>query len=223
MANWLKSVNDFLEQVPASTITAFNHIFKKGEEYTQDFVDSVCIWLAWSVNVNVERMRQRVIKYLADHYKGTLRVASAVNVVKNAVTDPIGTAGAVFSYFSKPFSAAKEFMSMLIVEIPRLASNLANIAESLPPSPPNPHINFDAFKLRVGTISLSEIMGSPTMPTPEQMFPEPPSPFSKAAFDKSFENATAETAEDQIVYKLKEENTSAISQSIIDNISDRNA
>lgn len=223
MANWLKSINDFLEQVPESTTTAFNHIFKKGEEYTQDFVDSVCTWLAWSVNVNVERMRQRVIKYLADHYKGTLQVAAGVNVIKNAVTDPIGTAGAVFSYFSKPFNAAKEFMSMLIVEIPRLAANLANIAESLPPSPPNPRVNFDAFKLRVGTISLAEIMGSPTMPTPEQMFPEPPSPFSKAAFDKSFENATAQTAEDQIVYKLKEENTSAIAQAIIDNVSDREA
>ena len=199
---WLTKVNDFLEQVPMNATNFFNSTFKKGEKYTQDFVDSACRWLAWSINISVERMRQKVIKQLAKQYEGALGVVAAVSVVKNALSDPLGSLGSVFSYFSKPFAIAKEFYNVLIVEVPRLASNLANIANSLPPEPPNPDINFNAFKLQIGTISMSDVMGVKTMPTPEQMFPAPPSPFSKAAFDSSFENAKAKTSESQVLYKM---------------------
>lgn len=199
---WLTKVNDTLEQIPKNALEFFDKTFKKGEEYTQDFVDAACRWLAWSININVERIRQGVIKNLAKQYAGAVNVVSTVSVVKNALSDPIGSLGSVFSYFSKPFSIAKGFYDVLVVEIPRLAENLANIASSLPPEPPNPHINFNAFKLKIGTISMGDITGASTMPTPEQMFPEPPSPFSKAVFDSSFDNAKAKTEESQVMYKL---------------------
>ena len=199
--DFLKSVNDWLEQVPVKALSFFRHMFKAGEEYTQEFVDACCIWIAWKINIMVERMRQKVIKQLQSHYEGAMAVAQSMNIFVKAVTDPIGTIGGVFNYFAKPIKIVKEFYEVLIVEIPRLAENLANISNSLPPEPPNPRINFNAFKLRIGTISMAEIMKK-SMPKPEEMFPEPPSPFSKAAFDKSFDEAKAKTAEDDIVYKL---------------------
>lgn len=199
---WLTNLNNMLEQIPKNALDFFDKTFKKGEEYTQDFVDAVCKWLAWSININVERIRQSIIKKLAKQYAGAMTVVAGVSVVKNALSDPIGSLGSVFSYFSKPYTVAKNFYQILVVEIPRLAANLANIASALPPDPPNPHINFNAFKLQIGTISIGEITGASSMPSPEQMFPEPPSPFSKAAFDSSFENAKAKTAESQVMYKL---------------------
>lgn len=199
---WIKNFNSLLEQIPKNALDFFDKTFKKGEEYTQDYVDTVCRWLAWGININVERIRQGIIKKLAAQYSKATSVMAGVSVVKNALSDPIGSLGSVFSYFSKPYTFAKNVYQLIVVEIPRLAENLANIANVLPPEPPNPHINFNAFKLQIGTISMVEITGASSMPSPEQMFPEPPSPFSKAAFDNSFENAKAKTAESQVMYKL---------------------
>jgi hypothetical protein len=200
--DYLVSFNDFLERVPINALEFFKKMFKAGEEYTQDFVDACCRWIAWKINIMVERQRQKVIKQLADHYAGALAVAGSMNIFVKAVSDPLGTIGGVFNYFAKPIKIVKDFVKVLLKEIPRLANNLANIANSLPPDPPNPHINFNAFKLKIGTISLPEIMGVGAMPTPEEMFPAPPSPFSKAAFDSSFENAKSQKAEDKVLYKM---------------------
>ena len=210
--DFLSKVNSLLEQVPLKATEFFRHTFKSGEKYTQDFVDSCCIWIAWKINIMVERLRQKVIKQLADHYKGAVALANSMNIVAKAVSDPLGTIGGVFSFFAKPVKTVANFVKVLAVEIPRLAANLANIMNSLPPEPPDPHINFNAFRLRIGTISLAEIMKAETMPSPEEMFPAPPSPFSKNSFDKSFENAKPK--ENKIMYKLNSDNTSIIQQAI---------
>lgn len=211
--DYLVSFNDFLERVPINALEFFKKMFKAGEEYTQDFVDACCRWIAWKINIMVERQRQKVIKKLAGQYSGAQKVAATLNVVKNALSDPIGTLGSVFSWWVKPYSKATEFVKTLIREIPRLTENLANIMNSLPPEPPNPRINFNAFKLKINTITLADLAGS-QMPTPEEMFPAPPSPFSKEVFDKSFENASAQTAEEQVLYKMSGDNASAIAQAL---------
>ena len=200
--DYLKSFNDFLEQVPKNVTTFFDQTFKKGEEYTQDFVDSCCRWMAWKVNIMVERQRQKVLKTLQSHYAGAASVIQGLNVVKNALSDPLGAAGSVFSWLSKPISLAMSLKQAFLVEIPRLAANLANIAESLPPAPPNPRINFNAFKLKIGTISMAEIAGAKPIPTPEEMFPAPPSPFGKKSFDSAFNNAPIVEGINSVMYKL---------------------
>lgn len=211
--DYLVSFNDFLEKVPVNALEFFRKTFKAGEEYTQDFVDACCAWIAWKINIMVERQRQKVIQKLAGQYGGALAVAAGLNVVKNALSDPIGTIGSVLAWWVKPYKTATNFVKTLIKEIPRLAENLANIMRSLPPTPPNPHINFNAFKLKINTITLADLSGT-AMPTPEEMFPAPPSPFSKATFDKSFENAPAKTAEDEVLYKMNESNITTLEQAL---------
>jgi hypothetical protein len=211
--DYLVSFNDFLERVPINALEFFKKMFKAGEEYTQDFVDACCRWIAWKINIMVERQRQNVIKKLAGQYSGAQKVAAGLNVVKNALSDPIGTIGSVFSWWVKPYATAVEFVKTLVKEIPRLTENLANIMNSLPPEPPNPRINFNAFKLKINTITLADLAGS-QMPTPEEMFPAPPSPFSKATFDSSFENAPVAEGTDEVMYKLDGDNSSAVEQAI---------
>ena len=200
--DWLVKVNDFLEGVPASVITYFNALTKSGEELTQSYVDTACAWLAWKVNIIVETKRQQVVQTLYEQYGGYMQMFGAVNVVKNAISDPIGAIGGFLGKFSAPITAVIDFFTTLMKEIPRLAANLANIASALPPDPPNPKINFNAFKLKIGTITLKEVMsGTEGIPTPRQMFPEPASPFSKEAFNSSFDNAKKTAAAEGVIYK----------------------
>ena len=204
MLDFLTKVNDFLEQVPDNTLNFFNSFFKSGEELVQSKVDLVCAWVSWQVNITIERLRQRVLKALWQHYNKYLILLKAGSIIQDFVTDPIGTIGRFANEFLKPFKKVKEFIEVLVKEIPRLAMNLARIAESLPPTPPSPDINFNAFDIKVNTISMKEIMaGIDNLPSPEEMFPEPTRPFGKKTFDASFQNAKATTAADQIVYKLK--------------------
>jgi hypothetical protein len=208
--DYLKSFNDFLEQVPVNASNFFKATFKAGEEYTQTYVDTVCRWMAWKININVERLRQKTIKMLSEQYGAALGVVQALNVVKNAAMNPLDAAGSAFSFFSKPIAAATSFVKTLMTEIPRLAANLANIANSLPPAPPNPDINFNAFKLKINTISMADLSGA-SMPTPEEMFPEPAKPFGKEAFNSSFENAKSAAADEGVVYKLPKKSEKKIS------------
>ena len=199
--DWLVKINDFLEEVPGSVLKYLKAFTKSGEELTQSYVDTVCRWLAWKVNLMVERKRQQVIKTLYDQYGGYLSMFAGVSAVKQAL-NPL-KAGNFFAKFAAPIKAIISFVSTLMTEIPRLAANLANIASALPPEPPNPHINFDEFKLKIGTISFGEVVAGPAgMKSPEEMFPEPAKPFSKEAFNSSFENAKAAAAEEGVVYKL---------------------
>ena len=43
--------------------------------------------------------------------------------------------------------------------------------------------------------------GTEGIPTPRQMFPEPASPFSKEAFNSSFDNAKKTAAAEGVIYK----------------------
>lgn len=201
--SWLVSINDYLEHVPENTIKAFNNLSRSAEEMGQTYVDVWCRWLAWKVNVMIERKRQQVIRTLYDQYGGTMKVMQAVNVVQKALSDPIGAIGGFLSIFTKPISTIISFVSVLATEVPRLAANLANIAAALPPTPPNPHINYDAFQLRVGSISMGDIIGGPgALKPPEEMFPEPTKPFSKAAFNESFDKAKEVNKNDKVIWKL---------------------
>jgi hypothetical protein len=214
---WLKKVNDFLEQVPLQVTEWFEHTFKSGEKLTQDFVDRQCAWLAWKINIMVERKRQEVLKTLHDEYGGYLGALQVVTVFKQAVTDPIGTLGSVFNTIAGPYAKVVDFLKTLMKEIPRLAANLAKIASSLPPAPPNPRINFNAFKLNIKSISMADVINGGSLPTPEQMFPEPPKPFGKASFDSSFENAPIAKGINEVIYKEGETPSNIVdTQSIMD-------
>lgn len=200
--DWLVKVNDFLETVPGSVLTYFKALTKSGEALVQSQVDIICAWLAWKVNIMVERKRQQVVQTLYEQYGGYLQMFAGVSLVQNALSDPIGAIGGFLGKFSAPITAVIDFFTTLMKEIPRLAANLANIASALPPDPPNPQINYNAFKLKIGTISLKEVMGGLSgTPSPEQMFPEPAKPFSKEAFNASFDGAKKTAAAEGVVYK----------------------
>ena len=203
---WLTKINDFLEQVPANVNTWFANTFKSGEELAQSYVDKQCIWLSNKINRMIEEKRQQVIKTLQDEYGGYLNALSVITVIKQAVTNPLGMIGSFFGVLVGPYAKVIGFLTTLMKEVPRLAANLANIASALPPTPPNPHINFNAFKIKVNSITLGDVMGGGAMPSPDQMFPEvEEKPFGKEAFNESFENAPiADEIANKIKYKESE-------------------
>lgn len=216
--DWLKDANDFLEKVPISILNYFDKLAKNIEQMAQKQIDIICRWLAWKVNIMVERKRQEIIKYLYAEWgcymqlnkqaapllqKPTVSV-KGIFMVLEAFLDP----------YLKPVKTILSFLKTLMIEIPRLAKNLAKIADALPPTPPTPNVNYHAFKLKIGTISLKDIMTNPdSMPTPEEMFPEPQRPFGKEFFNAAFDDAKKITAKDKIIYKLPE-SASAIGEEI---------
>ena len=201
--DWLVKINDFLEGVPSSILKYFDMLTKSSETPTQSYVDVVCRRLAWRVNITVERVRQRVIKTLWNQYGKYLVMMKLVNTVQNVVRDPIGALGCFVDGFASPIKSVINFLKTLIKEVPRLAANLANIMSALPPDPPNPSINYNAFKLEIHTVTMQDVIAGPDgMPTPEQMFPEPPSPFSKAAFSASFTDAKEVKSSYGKIFKL---------------------
>lgn len=183
--DFLKITNDWLEKYPARIIASFGQYFRAGNDYSQDKVDIICRWLAWRVNVAVERKRQLIIKALYEMYMSTAagKVLQVCQAVQNFVKDPLGALGSFASAIFGPVATVIKWVVMLAKELPRLAKNLARIAQSLPPEPPNPHINFNEFKLKIKTVDMSTITSDPAnLPAPEVMFPEPTRPWSKEAF-----------------------------------------
>lgn len=205
---WLVKVNDFLEQVPMGVLKYFKSLIRSIEEMSQAQVDIACTWVAWKVNRQIERVRQRVIKTLYEQYGGTLALLKLVQTTQKVARDPIGALGDFIGVFTKPISVIVSWVSTLMVEVPRLAKNLAEIATIEPPAPPRPDINFHAFKLQVNTITIQDIiMGPEGMPSPEEMFPEPEKPSGRKAFDAAFQpikKTVEEVKEEKIVYRLKE-------------------
>ena len=212
--DWLVQLNDCLEQIPKNVTAFFESLVKSGQNLTQAYVDKMCVWISWWVNISVERLRQKTIKTLKEQYGNHIMVVKCANTLGKAIRHPLETLGKFFGIFAVPVKVVAEFIKTLIKELPRLANNLANIVNSLPPSvPSNLDINFNAFKLKIGTISMKEILSDDAMPSPEEMFPEPESPFGKSAFDASFDNAPKVTFEDKIVYHVSED-SSEISKAI---------
>lgn len=215
---WLSNINDFLETIPVNVNRWFEETFKSGEDLTQAFVDRQCAWLACKINRMVEGQRQKVLTTLNQEYNGYLKALVVVNVIKQAVTNPIGTIGSFFNILAGPYGKVVSFLQVLIKEIPRLAANLANIASSLPPAPPSPHINFNAFKLKINSISMGDVINAGSLPTPEQMFPEPEKPFGKLAFDEDFENAPIAKGVNEVIYKEGESGLDVLDASSITDI-----
>jgi len=209
---FLKTANDWLEQFPVRMISAFNNFVGSGERIAQEKVDVICVWLSWKANIAIERVRQRIIKSLHEMYKTTaagqvMRVASAI---KDFVRDPLGALGSFASSLFKPITVVFEWIQMLMVELPRLAANLAKVVAALPPAPPSARINYDKFRLKVGSINMDTIMADPSnLPAPEVMFPEPDRPFSKVSFNKAFESS-ATLKSNQVKYKLSEDDEKSL-------------
>ena len=205
---FLSETNDWLETVPKTAIEGLNNSIIEGNNMTQEKVDSICVWLSWKINLQIERVRQACLKALYGMYKNTVagQVMSMASTIKSFVSDPLGAigdfAGSIFGPVPKVFG----WLQTLMKEIPRLAKNLAAIVSSLPPAPPSPDINFNKFKIKVKTISLSTITSDPNkLPSPESMFPEPPKPFSSKSFEDNFENGNAKLKSSKVKYKLSDE------------------
>ena len=191
---FLKTTNKWLEDVPTRITMAYENFISDGENLAQSKVDQFCAHLAWRVNVAVERKRQKVLGILHEQYEstamgGVMKMASAI---QSFVSDPIGAIGTFASAIFGPVVEVFKWVGKLIKEVLKLAANLANIMAVLPPTPPNPHINYDKFKLKVKSISMGEIIAGPdSLPPPEVIFPEPPKPFTKETFKDGFEKASA--------------------------------
>lgn len=225
--DWLVKVNDCLEELPENVIDFYNSFIKSAKDLTQEYVDKVCEWMAWWVNVTVERLRQKTIKTLIQQYSSYFVVLKWVQVIQDVMKNPIKAIGSFFGMFSKPVQAVIEFITVLAVELPRLAENLAKIVEALPPSPPTElGINFNAFKknLKINTVTMKDITSGGNFVPPEKMFPEPESPFGKAAFEAAFSGAKSIPTQDRLKEYLpnaideevkgKSKSASAISQEI---------
>lgn len=205
---FLKTTNDWLEGVPANTRNAFDNLIGTGENITQHRVDVACAWLAWKVNIAVERKRQALLRVLYGMYQNTVggKVMAMAMAIKSFVSNPIKQIGKLASGVFGPVPAVIEWAKMLYEELPRLAKNLANLASALPPEPPSPRINYDKFKIKVGTISLATITSDPySLPAPEVMFPEPEKPFTKEAFRVAFEEDSAQLKSAAKKFKLSKE------------------
>lgn len=204
---FLKTTNYWLENVPVRIIAAFENFIGNGEKAVQARVDIICAWLAWKVNIAVERKRQAILRILYGQYEKTAagKVMKAATAIQSFCSDPIGAVGTFAGVLFSPIVSVFKWVMELASEILKLAENLAKIVSALPPSPPSPHINYDKFKLKVGSISLAQVMTDPSnLPPPEVLFPEPEKPFTKEAFVKGFETASANLKSMKTVYKLND-------------------
>ena len=211
--DFLKYTNEWLEDMPVRIVEAYDNFVKDGEKVAQSNVDTFCIWLAWKVNVAVERKRQVILRILHEQYKTTVggKVMQAATAIQSFCSDPLGALGTFASVLFGPVVAVFKWAVELAHQILKLAANLAKIMAVLPPSPPSPQINYDQFKLTIKSISMAEVVADPsTLPPPEVVFPEPPKPFSKETFEASFEGTNFSLKSSQMKYTLSEEDKKAL-------------
>lgn len=207
--SFLKSANDSLERVITRISNTFNNI-SEGEGMPQSKVDATCRWLSWKINVEIEDMRQKLIKALHGMYQSTVvgQVMRMIMVIQNFVKDPLETIGSFASAIFAPFGTVTSWIKVLSTEIPRLAQNLSKISSFVPSSS---SLNLSSFKLKIRSISLSDITSNPSnLPSPETMFPEPEKPFSEENFEKTFTNFSAKLKSNKIIYKLSDSDKYAL-------------
>ena len=212
--DFLKDINDWLEAVPIRITNAFENM-TKGQELVQEKIDVACKWLAWKVNIAVESVRQRLIKALWQMYRYTVvgKVMQMMLVIKKFMENPLYYLFKFALEIFAPYYLVIKWYQTLLTEIPRLAQNLAKIAQSLPPKPPSIDINFNAFakELSIKSISISDITNDPNnLPLPEAMFPEPEKPFTNKTFDNVFLNVSAKLKSNKMVYKLGDKDKQAL-------------
>ena len=210
--DFLKDINDWLEKVPVRITNSFDNM-TKGQELVQEKVDQACTWLSWKVNTAVETVRQKIIKALWQMYKYTVvgKVMQMIMVIKKFMENPLYYLFKFALEIFAPYYLVIKWYQTLLTEIPRLAQNLAKIASALPPKPPSAKINFNAFKLDIKSISISDITNDPdNLPLPETMFPEPEKPFTDKTFDDVFLNVSAKLKSNKMVYKLGNKDRQAL-------------
>ena len=203
---FLEYTNSWLKAIPGAINKSIKAYIKDGENISQSRVDTICAWLAWKVNITVERERQKVLKALYGMYQNTMigRVMQMAVAIKAFVSDPWGQVKKYAGMVATPISYVFDWLTTLTIEVPKLGNNLANIIKALPPSPP-PGINFKKFKLKIGTIDIAAILQNPySLPSPEAMFPEPEKPWTSAVFDEDMNPETP--IEKAIFYELPDEN-----------------
>lgn len=213
--DFLKMINDWLEKYPIRIIDAFDNIVGDGQRLLQEKVDKICEWLAWKVNIAIERKRQDILRTLYEQYQYTIvgKVMAVAGTIKKFVQNPLKAIGDFASAIFGPIIEVFKWIIDLAKEILRLAENLAKIIRALPPTPPNPQINYDKFKLKIRSISLAEVTTDPSAwPTPEELFPEPPKPFSKEAFQAMLETASYKLKSAMGVYKLNPEDKATLAK-----------
>lgn len=211
---FLKTANAALERIPGGILNYFDALADMGENISQAFVDSVCRYAAWLVNINIERIRQKVLKALYEQNIVVRVIVDILEIAKEVIMNPLEAIPAFFDRLLAPFKVAKQLITDIISELSKLAANVTKIIKALPPEPPNPEINFDEFEIKVYTFGPSALAPADKFPAPEVLFPEPPFPFSKEVFQSSFEegkkaftsNSTAQKVNDsvkQITYRPK--------------------
>ena len=194
--DWLVKINDYLEKFPITILSYFDALMAFGENITQEYVDIWCRYLAWQVNINIERLRQRVLRSLNEQNGILSKVMGIINLAQQVISNPLGVIGSFFRKITGPITSGYYFITTLVSELARLAKNLARIAEVLPPDPPNPRINFNEFRIKINTVSMSSLGGVEALPPPEVMFPEPlEKPFSREAFNASFDSGKTASIE----------------------------
>ena len=62
---------------------------------------------------------------------------------------------------------------------------------------------------------MGDVINAGSLPTPEQMFPEPEKPFGKKAFDEDFENAPIAKGVNEVIYKEGESGSNILNASSI--------
>ena len=213
---FLKELNAWLSEVPGRINTAYEN-YMNNEAMTQEKADVICEWLAWKVNIAVERKRQAAISALSGQFNDTVggKVMKAATVIQSFLSDPLGTLGSFASLIFGPVPTVFKWFADLGKEVTKLGSNLAKIAGALPPPvpPSTPNINYNKFKLKINPITIGEIVAGPAaLPAPEVMFPEPEKPFSKETFTKGFEKASAKLKSAKQKYVLKEEDKKTLAE-----------
>ena len=205
--DFLKDINKWLERYPVRIIDAFNNFVGNGEVILQEKVDQICEWLAWKINIAIERKRQTILRVLHEQYEDTVigKLQAAATAVKKFFQNPLKAIGDFAATVFGPVYQVFRWVADLAVEILKLAENLAKIMQLLPPTPPNPRINFDKFQIKIRSISLNEVVMDPDgWPTPEVLFPEPEKPFTKEGFQRAFETASAKLKSGRKKYTLSE-------------------
>lgn len=217
---WLRTTNNWLERFPSVMSTALVTAVGRGENITQDKVDEICEWLSNKCNRQIEEKRQWLIKCLYKQYTSNTKgpVWKAAFAIQSFFSDPLGAVGDFASSIWKPVKVVFEWAKVLIKELPRLAENLANIASSLPPPPPSPHINFDKFKIKVNSIGMKEIVKGPSgLKDPKEMYPDLDNPFIHDSFIL-FNDGVVDSLDDgswKKEYVLKQDDFETMSEALM--------
>ena len=79
---FLQTANAAREAIPGGILAYFDALMSMGENVSQTFVDAVCRYAAWMVNVSVERIRQKVLKSVYEHNAVVRIIVEVIDIGK---------------------------------------------------------------------------------------------------------------------------------------------